>query len=442
MKQLIPTEKQKLAAYYLDPKRAGVIEVLYGGGAGGGKSFIGSLWLLSMCTTYPGTRWLMGRSKLKTLKETTLNTFFDVLTMMNYPKNMWKYYDSSHIEFKNGSQIVLKDLFSYPSDRDFNSLGSLEITGAFIDEVAQITRRAKEVVRARIRYKLDEYELSPKMLLTCNPTKGWPLYDFYLPSMSGTLRGDKMFIQALLSDNPYAANSYKSTLEGLEDVTLRNRLLYGNWEYENDDNGIIDNDAISDLFTNRFVEDMYTDDTIKYYITADIALHGSDRFVIGIWREMTLEKIISIDKIAGDDVVAKLKELLNRYKVPQVRMVYDSDGIGSYLKGFFPSAVSFVANARATKDNYASLKAQCSYHLAKMINDRAIYIKDRTFKTEIEMELPMIRRKTTIADSKLAVVSKEEIKSVLGHSPDYADMLMMRMYYEIQKASRKKSNFK
>lgn len=439
MNKIVPTEKQKLAAYYLDPKKSGVIEVLYGGGAGGGKSFIGCLWLLSMCTTYPGTRWLMGRSKLKTLKETTINTFFDVMALMKYPKHLWKYYDSSHIEFKNGSQIILKDLFSYPSDRDFNSLGSLEITGAFIDEVAQITRRAKEVVRSRIRYKLDKYKLHPKMLLTCNPTKGWPLYDFYLPSTNGTLREDKIFIQALLSDNPNAPDSYRQTLEGLEDITLRNRLLHGNWEYENDDNGLIEPDAIADLFSNRFVDDMNTDETVKYYLTADIALHGSDRFVLGIWRDLTLERIISIEKTDGDSIVKMVKTLLARYKIPQTRFVYDSDGVGGYLRGFFPVAMSFVANSRPTSENYANLKAQCSFKLAKMINERAIYIKDSTFKSEIEMELAMIRKKTTIADAKLAVVSKEDVKMVLGHSPDYADMIMMRMYPEVGKNKRKSS---
>lgn len=436
----MPTKKQELAAYYLNPKIPNVIEVLYGGGAGGGKSFIGCLWLISMCTTYPGTRWLMGRSKLKTLKETTVNTFFDVMTMLKYPKHLWKYYDSSHIEFKNGSQIILKDLFSYPSDRDFNSLGSLEITGAFIDEVAQITRKAKEVVRSRIRYRLDEYGLYPKMLLTCNPTKGWPLHDFYRPYIQNELREDKKFIQALLADNPHASASYRETLEGLEDITLRNRLLYGNWEYENDDNGLIEPDAISDLFSNRFIEDLYNQD-VKYYLTADIALHGSDRFVLGVWRGMTLEKIFSIEKIDGGEIVTKLKELTARYKIAPHRVIYDADGVGGYLKGYFPAALSFVANSRATKENYANLKAQCSFHLAKMINERAIYIKDTTFRSEIETELPMIRRKTKLSDSKLAVVSKEDIKIVLGRSPDYADMIMMRMYPEVTNL-KKKSLFK
>lgn len=56
-------------------------EVLYGGGAGGGKSWLGALWLMTSALQHQGSRWLMGRAVLKTLKETTLNSFFDVASM-------------------------------------------------------------------------------------------------------------------------------------------------------------------------------------------------------------------------------------------------------------------------------------------------------------------------------------------------------------------------
>lgn len=53
-------------------------EILYGGAAGGGKSWLGAVWLMFMAGKYQGSRWLMGRAVAKTLKETTLNSFFDV----------------------------------------------------------------------------------------------------------------------------------------------------------------------------------------------------------------------------------------------------------------------------------------------------------------------------------------------------------------------------
>ena len=70
------TQTQKLAIKYLFDKNT--TEVLFGGAAGGGKSWVGCAWLILLCMKYPNTRWLMGRSKLDALKKTTLNTFFEV----------------------------------------------------------------------------------------------------------------------------------------------------------------------------------------------------------------------------------------------------------------------------------------------------------------------------------------------------------------------------
>ena len=117
--------KQEHATYYLNDRTTE--EVLYGGAAGGGKSAFGCLWLISMCQKYAGTRWLMGRAKLKTLKETTLNTFFELSTSLNIGAEYNYNAQSNIIYFNNGSEIILKDLFLYPSDPNYDSLGSLEI---------------------------------------------------------------------------------------------------------------------------------------------------------------------------------------------------------------------------------------------------------------------------------------------------------------------------
>jgi phage terminase large subunit len=145
-------KKQQYAVFYL--KDSTTKEILFGGGAGGGKSALGCLWLIESCQKYPGSRWLMGRAKLKALKETTLVTFFDLSSQLGISEQ-WEYNaQSGTINWLNGSQIILKDLFLYPSDPNFDSLGSLEITGAFIDEVSQINYKAWQIVQSRIRYKI------------------------------------------------------------------------------------------------------------------------------------------------------------------------------------------------------------------------------------------------------------------------------------------------
>ena len=180
---MILLPKQEHAVYHL--KNDSITEVLYGGAAGGGKSALGCLWLIEQCLIYPSSRWLMGRSKLKTLKETTLNTFFEMAQELNIGKQFNFNAQSNIIYFKNGSEIILKDLFLYPSDPNFDSLGSLEITGAFIDECNQITYKAWQVVKSRIRYKLEEFGLTPKLFGSCNPSKNWAFKEFYQADKEG-----------------------------------------------------------------------------------------------------------------------------------------------------------------------------------------------------------------------------------------------------------------
>ena len=176
--KLLP--KQENAVFYLKDKTTD--EILYGGAAGGGKSAIGCLWLIEQCQKYEGTRWLMGRSKLTTLKKTTLNTFFELTSKLQIT-DQFKYNAQSNIIYwNNGSEIILQDLFLYPSDPNFDSLGSLEITGAFIDECNQIVYKAWQIVKSRIRYKLKEFDLIPKLLGTCNPAKNWTYKEFYQKS--------------------------------------------------------------------------------------------------------------------------------------------------------------------------------------------------------------------------------------------------------------------
>ena len=169
-----------------------------------------------MCQNYPNTRWLMGRAKLKTLKETTLNTFFELASKLDIGDEFNYNAQSNVIYFHNGSEIILKDLFLYPSDPNYDSLGSLEITGAFIDECNQVVYKAWQIVKSRIRYKLSEYDLIPKMLGTLNPAKNWTYKEFYQPSKNGTLKDYRKFIQALPQDNPHLHPSYLKSLLQLD----------------------------------------------------------------------------------------------------------------------------------------------------------------------------------------------------------------------------------
>lgn len=419
------THTQEQAIEYLFDKTT--TEVLFGGAAGGGKSWVGCSWLVLMCIKYPKTRYLMGRSKLDALKKTTLNTFFEVCETWGLKAG--KHYNfnggSNIVTFYNKSEVMLKDLFLYPSDRNFDNLGSLEITGAFIDEANQITEKAKNIVASRMRYKLDDYGLIPKMLMTCNPAKNWVYTQYYRPAKDGTQKPHRKFIQSLVDDNEYISKYYKTQLQTLDELS-KQRLLFGNWEYDSTKDSLIEYDAILNMFSQKGVAG-------EKYISCDVARFGADKTVIMLWEGLHIINIRTLLKSAVNDVVEAVRQLQQEYQVNLRNIIVDEDGVGGGVKDFL-RCQGFTNNARALKsENYQNLKTQCYYKLADKINKGQVGIDctDVNVKNQIIEECEQVRTKDADKDNKLQIIPKDTVKAILGRSPDYSDALAMRMYYEI-----------
>jgi len=421
--EFTPKQKECLKYLFDDSTK----EVLFGGAAGGGKSWVGVSYLILMCLQYPKTRYLMGRSKLDALKKTTLNTFFEVCTAWNLKaiKDYTFNGSSNVITFYNGSEIILKDLFLYPSDRNFDSLGSLEITGAFIDEANQVTEKAKNVVASRLRYKLDENGLIPKLLMTCNPAKNWVYSEYYRPAQDNTIKHYRKFIQSLVIDNNYISKHYETQLSQLDELS-KQRLLFGNWEYDATADSLIDYNSIMSMFSQKGIEG-------DKYITCDVARFGSDKTVIMLWQGLHIRYIRTLLKSAVNEVVDEIKKLQQENGVNLRNIIVDEDGVGGGVKDYL-RCQGFTNNARALKgENYQNLKTQCYYKLADQINKGQIGVScsDVNIKNYITEELEQVRTKDADKDNKLQIIPKDTVKAILGRSPDYADALAMRMYYEI-----------
>ncbi len=421
------TPKQSTAIRYLFDNETS--EVLFGGGAGGGKSYFGCSWIIDACLKYKGIRCLIGRSKLDNLKKTTLNTFFEVCA--DWGMKAGKHYEfnggSNIITFFNGSQVMLKDLFHYPSDPNYDSLGSLELTMAFVDECNQITNKAKAILSSRIRYKLDEYGLIPKMLMTCNPAKNWVYDEFYLPNKQGVLPKHKKFVQALASDNVHISKHYEEQLLKLDEIS-KQRLLYGNWEYDDSEDKLIEYNAILNMFENT------TLDGGDKYISADIARFGKDKTVIIYWNGFRAEKVKVLDTNTITEAANEIRNIQRTEGVPLGNIIVDDDGIGGGVRDIL-RCKGFVNNGKViNNENYQNLKTQCYYKLAEHINAGKIYFQTNNtqIKDYLIKELEQVRRDKIDKDTKLAILPKEKVRQIIGRSPDYSDALMMRMYYALK----------
>lgn len=440
-----PSNKQLKAFHILEDKETN--ELLYGGGAGGGKSYLGCAWLILNCLRYQGSRWLMGRAVLKDLKDSTLLTFFEICAKWGLVKDIDFKYNSMEgvITFiHTGSQIYLKDLFQYPSDPEFAGLGSREYTGIFIDEGNQIGTKAFNICKSRIRYKLDEFGLIPKILVASNPAKNFLYYDFYKPYRKDTLKPYRKFLPALVQDNPFITKYYIENLRKLDRVS-KERLLYGNWEYDDDDSALFEYDKIVKMFDISFGDK-------ELYLTCDVARFGKDYTVLMLWSGLFVKKIWVYKKQSLDKTKDKIDEIRFEKHIDIRNIIIDEDGMGGGIIDQFRKenkmVQGFINNSRPIErkviqsvytktplHNYANLKAQCYFLLARYVNNEKIGIYkaiNETSKSLLIEDLEQIKQKDIDKDGKLTIVSKEMIREAMGRSTDFSDAMMMRMYYELK----------
>jgi len=324
---LKPTNKQFEALSYLRDNTTSF--VVFGGGGGGGKSWLGCEWLMMMAIAYPNTRWFIGRKQLSNLMASTYLTWIKVCKYHNF-EDFTLNGQQHFIQLGNGSRIDLVDLKYNPSDPLYEDLGSYEFTGGFIEEAGEIDFKAFDVLKTRIgRHLNKEYNLPAKIFITCNPKKNW-LYELvYKPAKTGTLSKEFAFIQSLYKDNPHTASDYEKMLSSITDKVLKERLMFGNWEYDDDSVSLMKYDNILDLFTNTVTTTVST----PKYIVADVARYGSDRTVISLWKGLLCEKIITKEKQGVDVTANDIKELAKQEFVPFSNILIDDDGIGCLTKG-------------------------------------------------------------------------------------------------------------
>lgn len=378
----------------------------------------------------------MGRSKLNILKQTTLKTFFEVTTVLGLKQGEHFTYNqmNSEIKFFNGSEIVLKDLFSYPSDPDFSNLGSLEIAGAFIDECNQISEKAKNMVMSRIRHKLDKFGITPKLLMSCNPAKSWVYNEFYKKNKDGALESYKRFIPALANDNQFITKHYIDNLNRLDTISKK-RLLYGEWEYA-DDLAIFDYDSIIEMFINPI--DFIPSDTVKkddLWLTIDVARLGKDKTCIMVWDELNVIQIEELSKKTLDVQRDHIQLIMDKHNIKNKQLIIDTDGVGGGLADMFKGCVQIVNNSTPiNKENYQNLKTQMYYKLAEYVNSDKITIMNCSddIKTRLTQELQVIKREGIDQDAKIKMTDKAQIKNMIGRSPDISDAMAFRMHPELK----------
>lgn len=439
----VKLNKKQFKAYtLLTDHTNGLTEILYGGGARGGKSWLGCFWQILNRINYPNSVGFVARKDFSRLVDTTIKTFFEVLRTLGMEKvgyfrnsangneSAFSYY------FPNGSMIYFRYIKHDPQDPNYDRFGSYSFTDMFVDEAQEIDEKAISVLRGRFSLLSGKgadgktWHTIPKSLFSCNPKKNWIYTDFVRPATDGTLKPFRAFIKALPTDNPYLDKAYLENLLRSDKVTVQ-RLYYGNFEYDDDPTVLCDYDAICDVFANEHIKPV----GVKT-CSGDIAGKGHDRFVVGAWIGNVCSIAVDMEYSPGKIVVDKIRQVQVDYGIPRSMTVVDADGIGSFVESFLDGIKEFHGGGTPKDSKYQNLRAQCMFMLARLINERKIRIiaQNEEQKQRIKEELGLLKQAHIDSDIvKLDIIKKDEMKKLLGRSPDYLDMLSMSMTFRLAK---------
>lgn len=204
-------------------------EVLYGGAAGGGKSFGQLCDALIYALRYPGSKQLLLRRTYGELEKTLVRQALEL-----YPREIFKFESSRHCgRFRNGA---LLDFGSLDAPNDVYKYQSAEYDVIRFDELTHFTEDMYRYLLSRVR-GANRFPKSVKS--TTNPGglgHAWVKARFIDPAPPDTAFAvggmSRIFLPARLCDNPYleqADPAYRQRLELLGERE-RKALLEGCWD--------------------------------------------------------------------------------------------------------------------------------------------------------------------------------------------------------------------
>ncbi len=217
------TRKQKS---FIDANES---EVLFGGAAGGGKSYGQVVDALLFALKYPRSKQLILRRTFAELDKSLIRTALSL-----YPREIYSFNSSSHTgKFKNGSII---DFGYCAAEIDVYQYQSAEYDVIRFDELTHFTESQYVYLISRVR-GANSYPKQVKS--STNPGgigHGWVKARFVDPSPAGKIFvGDdgmeRIFIPSLLDDNRFLTEGDPKYRERLLALPEREKkaLLYGDW---------------------------------------------------------------------------------------------------------------------------------------------------------------------------------------------------------------------
>lgn len=373
-------------------------------GISAGKSYALSLWIVLQCVKKPGLRGIIIAQSYRALTLVLIREIknraaeFGIMVKHNKANN--------EIEFANGSI-----LFAFSAESPDAVLGLTEIDMLCIDESAYCNEEIYNNARDRMRG--GKYE--PMVRLISSPNSTERIQNWFSALCK---KYPDCVIRATALDNPFTSEQFKNELKEryVEGTNIYRQQVLGE---------ILDVDAASQIiFRNQFPPEKSRKDD-KHYMGFDASGLGADT-----------DQFVVIDKF-GMCYVDFRQEANTFEKANLVTSLYDRfnviygncDGTGGYsngvydmvvAKGYELGSINFSQKAY-DPDKYPNARTEMYLEAAKAIRE-GFWVDDMV-KEEMLAQSVFINNR-----GQPQLVPKEDVKKLLGHSPDRCDAVVLAIY--------------
>ena len=231
--EALEDEEEREVAYkdYLEAKEAcskTFLEIYYGGGIRGGKTYGGIACLILLCKAFPMSRWIIVR-KSKPALENAITSMSKIIG--NAPNVYWKRGQKEYyVQFSNGSRIYFVPE-NYNQDKELTKFLGMEFNGVLFEQLEEITQKGFNMIKSRVGSWYNVKGAMPPALIlgNFNPTYGWLKNDIYDKWKKGDLESYRKFIIALAEDNPHVTDEQRRSWDTLDEMT-KARMIRGEWD--------------------------------------------------------------------------------------------------------------------------------------------------------------------------------------------------------------------
>ena len=373
-----------------------------------GKSYALSIWIVLQCLKNPGIRGIIIAQNYRAL----------TLVLIREIKNRCNEFGITIEHNKSNNELVFPNgsiLYGFSAESPDAVLGLTEISLLAIDEAAYTNEEIYNNARDRMRGS--KYPSRVRLISSPSNTRVQNWFSTLCKNYS-----DKV-IHATAFDNPFTSQSFKDELVERygEGTPLYRQQVLGE---------IFDADVVSQIikrseFPSAKNPSAKNNSDNAFFMGIDCAGLGNDKdmFVVVDKYGMVEYKELQVGDLFQKSSIAT--QLYDKYKLKMCNI----DGTGGYGQGLYDllqsksytiTLINFAQKA-INSDNYPNARTEMYLELAKAVKE-GFWVNDQV-KEELLAQSVFINNK-----GQQQLVPKEEVKEILGHSPDLCDAIALAVY--------------